>query len=91
MKNLLLLFLLVATFSVTAQVEQVPEAANARTETATGHLGQRLFDGTESLEGRPVRKSAHQIYLEQGAQTNGLNAEEWICLLYTSPSPRDRG
>ena len=82
MKNLLLLFLLVATFSVSAQTERVPEAKNARTITATGNMNERLFDGTESLEGRTVRKSIHQIYAEQGAQTNGLNAEEWIGTTY---------
>ena len=82
MKNLLLLFLLVATFSVSAQTERVPEAKNARTITATGNMNERLFDGTESLEGRAVRKSIHQIYAEQGAQPNGLNAEEWIGTTY---------
>ncbi len=80
MKNLLLLFLMMATFSVTAQKVQVAESA--RYQTATGTTNVRLFDGTESLEDRPVRKSIHQIYMEQGAQTNGLNAEEWIGTTY---------
>ena len=73
---------LITSFSITAQTEQVPEAATARTETATRNVNERFFDGTESLEGRPVRKSAHQIYLEQGAQTNGLNQEEYIGTTY---------
>ena len=82
MKNLLLLFFMVSTFSVFAQEVQVVEAEGARHQTATSNVNKRLFDGTESLEGRPVRKSIHQIYMEQGAQTNGLNKEEWIGATY---------
>jgi len=80
MKNLLPLFFMFATFSVSAQKVQVAEGARLQTATATTNV--RLFDGTESLEGRPVRKSIHQIYAEQGAQTNGLNKEEWIGATY---------
>lgn len=80
MKNLLLLFFMVATFSVSAQKVQVAEGA--RLQTATDNVNKRLFDGTESLEGRTIRKSIHQIYAEQGAQTNGLNKEEWIGSTY---------
>ncbi len=81
MKNLLLLFFLAASFSVSGQQKlQVTDAA--RTITKQGNLNDRRFDGSESLEGRPVRKSIHQIYAEQGAQTNGLNKEEWIGATY---------
>ncbi len=82
MKNLLLLFFMVTSFSVFAQEVQVAEAEGARVQTATSNVNKRLFDGTESLEGRTVRKSIHQIYMEQGAQTNGLNSEEWIGATY---------
>jgi len=80
MKNLLLLFFMLATFSVSAQTVQVAESA--RLETATANTNDRRFDGTESLEDRPVRKSIHQVYMEQGAQTNDLNKEEWIGATY---------
>ncbi len=80
MKNLLLLFFMLATFSVSAQTVQVVE--EVRLQTATANSYERLYDGTESLEDRPIRKSIHQIYMEQGAQVNGLNAEEWIGATY---------
>ncbi len=81
MKNLLLLFFMLSSFSIFAQ-EEAQVANDVLLQTATGTVNGRLFDGTESLEGRTVRKSIHQIYAEQGAQTNGLNAEEWIGATY---------
>lgn len=76
MKNLLLLVLIFTTFAVTAQEQQAVKDANL--QTATGVVVERKFDGTESLANRPVRKSAHEIYYEQGAQRNQEGKEEWI-------------
>ncbi len=82
MKNLLLLFFMLSTFSVFAQKKlQVAEDV-LQIKTINYDANARKFDGTESLEGRPVRKSIHQIYAEQGAQTNTLNKEEWIGTTY---------
>jgi len=76
MKNLLLLFLIFATFAVTAQ--ETNEVTDIRLQTATGNQFERKFDGTESLENRPIRRSAHDIFFEQGAQRNQEGREEWI-------------
>ncbi len=81
MKNLLLLFFMLSTLSVFGQKKaQVTESV--RLQTAISNVNARQFDGTESFEGRTVRKSIHQIYAEQGAQTNDLNKEEWIGTTY---------
>jgi len=76
MKNLLLLFLIFATFSVTAQENNA--VTDIQLQTATGSIYERNLDGTESLENRPIRKSAHDIFFEQGAQRNQEGKEEWI-------------
>ena len=40
---------------------------------------------------RPVYEALSEMDLPWDKVTIGLVDDRWICLLYTSPSPRDRG
>ena len=40
------------------------------------------------LPGEKLEGIGFMVFLIAGA---GLDGTDWICLLYTSPSPRDRG
>jgi|GEM_PF-1110484 len=83
MKNILLLFFMLTTFSVFAQEKaELIDKARVQTKKIQLNPNARQFDGTESLEGRPIRKTIHQIHAEQGAQTNSNNKEEWIGITY---------
>ena len=87
-----------------ATVIALEHAGVAFSRTDDGHIAQRRFGGhTKDFGKEPVRRAAyaadrigHQILfsLWQQCVAEGVEfAEEWYvtCLLYTSPSPRDRG
>ena len=38
-----------------------------------------------------ITKASDKLNLSQSAVSNALNRLRYTCLLYTSPSPRDRG
>ena len=43
-------------------------------------------------DGQLINDASNDANLDQGVRAAGINAElanKWLCLLYTSPSPRD--
>ena len=53
----------------------------------TGHLGMDEYQSEFSHDDEEVAAGYHKVHLKK----YGITAELTSCLLYTSPSPRDRG
>ncbi len=77
MNKILLLFTLMTFVSFSTIAQQRTSGITGPKQSKTASERGVQFDGSEVLSG-PIRITAHQEYLENGAIPNNENAEEWI-------------
>ena len=83
MKKIFIILALTISFSMNAQLTAVTE---------NGNTGQRLFTSDASHHGDIGSNAVDLSYQNSTSSTKGATGyAATACLLYTSPSPRDRG
>ena len=82
----------IRNFSIVAHIDHGKSTLADRLISVTGGLSDRemseqVLDNMDIEKERGITIKAQTVRLEYKAK----NEETYICLLYTSPSPRDRG
>ena len=63
-----------------------PDEENARREDVL----RKVEEIKVNMERKRVAREKYDAHMRENPQAAGTDYEKWDCLLYTSPSPRDR-